>query len=62
VDERSDFKFGVEVDLSMSQTMDDKLSLKVVLSCHVNHLRFYAPKTSLEWLKLQSSYFIQWLT
>jgi len=35
-----DFKFGVQVDRSKSQSMDDNLSLKGVWSCHVTHFNF----------------------
>jgi len=38
-----DFKFGVQVDHSKSQPMNDQLSLKEAWSRHVNHFRFFVP-------------------
>ena len=44
VGEHRDFKFGVKVDHSKSQCMDDKLSMKPLLSCHMTHLNFLVPQ------------------
>jgi len=41
--EYRDLKFGVEVDHSKSQPMNDKLPMKGVWSRHVNHFRFLVP-------------------
>ena len=43
VSEYGDFKFGVRVDNSKSQSMDDKLSLKGAWSRYVTHFKFLVP-------------------
>jgi len=43
VGEYKDFKFGVQVDHSKSQPMDDKLSLKRACSHHMTQFKFLVP-------------------
>jgi len=38
-----DFKFGVQVDHSKSQSMEDILSLKGAWSLHVAHFKLFVP-------------------
>ena len=65
--ENRNFKFGLQVDHSKSQSTDDKLSLKGARSHHVTyfkyliHFKFLVPKISLKWLKLDASTFVHWL-
>jgi len=60
VNEHRAYKFGVQVDHSKSQPVDDKLSLKWAWSRHVTHFKknFSLSKISLERLKLQTSNFV----
>jgi len=52
--ERTDFKFGTQVDCSKSQPIEDKLSLKKAL-CYVTQFNPLPPSISKEWLKLELS-------
>ena len=55
VGEHRDFKFGVQVDHSKSQPMNDKLYVKGVVTSSDPF------KTYLERLKLETSNFVYWL-
>jgi len=54
-----EFIFGIQVDRSQSQPMDNKPSLKGVWLRHVTRFSFFgAPSISQEWLKLELSHFV----
>jgi len=63
MDEHRDFKYGIQVDHSKYQPMEDKLSLKGAWACHVIHFNLYflpppKKKTSLERPKLETLNFV----
>jgi len=44
MDEHTDFKYGMQVDQSKSQPMEDKLSLKRAWTRHMIHFKFLVPQ------------------
>jgi len=60
--EHKDFKFGVRIDRTKSQHMEDRLFLKGVWSHSCDPFKIFSPlKISLERLKLETSNFVHWL-
>jgi len=62
VSKRKEFRFDTLVNRNMSQHTDDKSSLKAAWLWSHDPFKFlFSPKISLEWLKLDTWNFVDWL-